>query len=208
MDGFSLQKHRPASYFQLIIGLFLLALGIICILKSNLGMSPWNVFHMGTINYLPLSLGRVTQITGIILIILSFFLGVSPGTGTILNMILVGFFIDLVNPFMAVVHHLPFRLLFLATGIMLIALGTGLYINSNLGAGPRDSLMLGLTKKTGKSVRFIRACIEITVLIIGFLLGGPVGIGTVAFSLSIGPSVQFFLKIIPKQKSSSSRIEK
>jgi uncharacterized membrane protein YczE len=188
---------------QLIIGLFLLALGIVRILKSNLGMSPWNVFHVGTINYLPLSLGRITQITGVILIILSFFLGVYPGTGTILNMILVGFFIDVVNPFVAVIHRLPFRFLSLSTGIMLIALGTGLYINSNLGAGPRDSLMLGLIKKTEKSVRFIRASIEITVLVIGFLLGGPVGIGTVVFSLSIGPSVQFFLKITPKQGSPS-----
>lgn len=199
MDHFHREKHTLFSYSQLISGLFLLALGIVCILKSDLGMSPWNVFHMGTINYLPLSLGRITQITGFILIILSYFLGIMPGIGTMLNMILIGVFIDFLTPFFSSIDLLPFRFVFLATGIVLIAIGTGLYINSDLGAGPRDSLMLGLSKKTGKSIRFIRASIEITVLIIGFLLGGPVGIGTVAFSLSIGPSVQFFLKIIPKQ---------
>jgi len=81
-------------------------------------------------------------------------------------------------------------------------MGTGLYINANLGAGPRDGLMLGLSKKTGKSIRMIRAMMEIIVLIVGFFLGGPVGVGTVAFALAIGPAVQFFLKSFPERRKS------
>jgi uncharacterized membrane protein YczE len=150
-------------------------------------------------NYLPLTLGRVTQITGLMIIIVSFLLGIYPGIGTILNMILLGFFVDLINPFVLSIHQIPLQFLFLAIGITLVGIGSGLYINSNLGAGPRDSLMLGLTNKTGKSIRIIRASMEISVLATGFFLKGPVGIGTVAFALGIGPAVQFFLKITPKQ---------
>ena len=207
MHRFHLETRDPRPYLQITFGLFVFAVGIVLILKSNLGMGPWDVFHVGITHYLPLTLGRVTQITGLIIIILSFLLGIYPGIGTILNMILLGFFVDLTNPCVPSTHHLPLQCLFLGTGIMLVGIGSGLYINSNLGTGPRDSLMLGLTTRTGKSIRFIRASMEICVLTTGFFLQGPVGIGTVAFALGIGPAVQFFMKITPKQGSETQEIE-
>lgn len=199
MDKFYLENKDPLAYIQIIIGLCVFATGIVFILKSNLGMGPWSVFHVGVTNHVPLTLGRVSQIVGFIIIVGSLFLDIYPGVGTILNMVLIGFFIDLVNLYVPYMNVLPLQILLLASGIILMGLGSGLYINSNLGAGPRDGLMLGLHKKTEKSIRLIRNSMEVTVLVTGFLLGGPVGVGTVAFALTIGPVVQYFLNIIPKR---------
>ncbi len=200
VDKFYLSNRDPLAYIQLMAGLFLLAAGIVSILKSNLGMGPWSVFHVGVTNHLPLTLGRVTQIVGFAIIVGSLFLGIYPGIGTVLNMFFVGVFIDLINPLVPPMEDLLFQTALLLCGITLIGLGSGLYINANLGAGPRDGLMLGLHKKTGKSIRLVRNSMEITVLVTGFFLGGPVGVGTVAFALAVGPSVQFFLKMIPERE--------
>ncbi|MGD2247126.1 MAG: membrane protein [Candidatus Methanofastidiosia archaeon] len=199
MDKFYLENRDPLAYIQIIIGLFVFATGIVFLLKSNLGMGPWSVFHVGITHHVPLTLGRVSQTVGFLIIVGSLFLDIYPGIGTILNMVLIGFFIDLINLHVPYMEVLPFQILVLGSGIILMGLGSGLYINSNLGAGPRDGLMLGLHKKTQKSIRLIRNSMEITVLVIGFFLGGPVGIGTVAFALAIGPVVQYFLKVIPKR---------
>jgi uncharacterized membrane protein YczE len=198
MDKFYLENRDPLAYVQIIAGLFVFASGIVFILKSNLGMGPWSVFHVGITHHVPLTLGRVSQIVGFIIIVGSLFLDIYPGIGTILNMVLIGFFIDFVNFYVPYMEALPFQIGVLTLGIVLMGLGSGLYINSNLGAGPRDGLMLGLHKKTGKSIRLIRNSMEVTVLVTGFFLGGPVGIGTVAFALAIGPVVQYFLQVIPK----------
>ena len=200
VDRFCLNNRDPLAYIQLMVGLFFLAAGIVSILKSNLGMGPWSVFHVGVTNHFPLTLGRVTQIVGFAIIMGSLFLGIYPGIGTVLNMFFVGVFIDLINPLIPPMEDLLFQAALLFCGIALIGLGSGLYINANLGAGPRDGLMLGLHKKTGKSIRLVRNSMEITVLVTGFFLGGPVGVGTVAFALAVGPSVQFFLKKIPERK--------
>jgi len=201
MNKFYLNNRDPYAYIQLIIGLFVFAVGIVSMLKSNLGMGPWSVFHVGITNHLPLTLGRVSQIVGLIVILFSLFFRIYPGIGTVLNMIVIGFFIDLINPYVPSMYNYFSQITMLALGIILIGIGSGLYINANLGAGPRDGLMLGLSKKTGKSIRLIRNSMEITVLITGFFLGGPVGVGTVAFALAIGFSVQFFLKLIPDKGS-------
>jgi uncharacterized membrane protein YczE len=199
MDNFYLENRDPLAYVQIIAGLFVFASGIVFILKSNLGMGPWSVFHVGITHHVHLTLGRVSQIVGFIIIVGSLLLDIYPGIGTILNMVLIGFFIDFVNFYVPYMEALPFQIGVLTLGIVLMGLGSGLYINSNLGAGPRDGLMLGLHKKTQKSIRLIRNSMEVTVLVTGFFLGGPVGIGTVAFALAIGPVVQFFLQVIPKR---------
>jgi uncharacterized membrane protein YczE len=199
MDKFHLENRDPLAYIQIMGGLFVFAAGIVFILKSDLGMGPWDVFHVGVTNYLPLTLGRINQVVGLIIIVVSCFLSIYPGVGTVLNMVFIGLFIDIINPYIPFMDGIVFQILFLAAGITLMGTGSGLYINANLGAGPRDSLMLGLSKRTGKSVRLVRNSMELTVLIIGFFLGGPVGLGTVAFALTIGPSVQFFLKIVPER---------
>lgn len=199
MDRFYLDNRDPYAYIQIMVGLCIFAAGIVSILKSNLGMGPWSVFHVGLTNQLPLTLGRITQIVGFIIIVFSFFLHIYPGIGTILNMVFIGVFIDLVNPYVPFMHDYFSQAALLVCSILLMGIGSGLYINANLGAGPRDSLMLGLSKKTGKSIRVVRSSMEISVLIVGFFLGGPVGVGTVAFALAIGPSVQLFLRIIPER---------
>ena len=199
MQKFHLDNRDPSAYIQIMIGLFVFAAGIVFILKSNLGMGPWDVFHVGITNHFPLTLGRVSQIVGLAIIILSIFLSIYPGIGTILNMVFIGFFEDLINPRIPFMHGYGFQILFLACGIIFMGMGSGLYMNANLGAGPRDSLMLGLSKKAKRSIRLVRNSMEITVLVMGFFLGGPVGVGTVAFALAIGPSVQFFLKIVPER---------
>jgi uncharacterized membrane protein YczE len=203
MDKFHLKNRDPYAYIQMMAGFFMLATGIVFILKSNLGMSPWSVFHVGITNHTPLTLGRVTQVVGLGIVVLSLAFRIYPGVGTLLNVIFIGVFIDLVNPYIPFMHHYSTQTGILLGGILFIGLGTGLYINANLGAGPRDGLMLGLHKKTGRSIRLVRNSIEVTVLVTGFFLGGPVGIGTVAFALFIGPSVQFFLKVIPKRENCS-----
>lgn len=199
MDRFHLDNRDPYAYIQIMGGLFVLAAGIVSILKANLGMGPWSVFHVGLTYHVPITLGRVTQIVGLIIIAFSLVLQIYPGIGTILNMIFVGFFIDLINPYVPFMDNYFSQIALLTCSILLIGIGSGLYINANLGAGPRDGLMLGLSTKTGKSIRLVRNSIEITVLVVGFFLGGPVGVGTVVFAFAIGPFVQFFLEVIPER---------
>ncbi len=199
MERFHIKNRDPFAYLQIMVGLFIFALGVVSILKANLGMGPWDVFHVGVTNYVPLTLGRVNQITGLSIIVVSYLLGIYPGVGTLLNMVFIGFFIDVVNPHVPSMDTLPSQVGLLFLGVILIGVASGLYINANLGAGPRDSLMLGLSKKTGKSIRLVRNSMEVTVFVTGFFLGGPVGVGTVAFALAVGPSVQFFLRIVPKR---------
>jgi uncharacterized membrane protein YczE len=199
MRTFYLDNRDPLAYVQILVGLFIFASGVVFLLKSNLGMGPWNTFHVGITTQVPLTLGRVTQVVGLVIIIFSIFLGMYPGIGTILNMILIGLFVDIMNPVIPFGSNILIQILMLGAGITLIGMGSGLYINSNLGAGPRDSLMLGLSEKTGKSIRLVRNSMEITVLVIGFFLGGPVGVGTVAFALAIGPLVQVFMNVIPER---------
>lgn len=202
---YHIKNSTPLAYVQLMMGLWALAAGIVFILKSNLGVTPWNVFHVGVTYHVPVTLGRVIQVVGLILIVVSLGMGRYPGVGTVLNMIFVGIFVDILNPWVPPMNYYIYQGILLLLGIFCIGLGTGLYINSNLGAGPRDSLMMVLHKKTGKSIRLVRNSIEITVLITGVILGGPFGIGTIAFALGIGPVVQVFLKIIPERTSTTAK---
>jgi uncharacterized membrane protein YczE len=199
METFHLDNRDPLAYIQIMGGFLFFAAGVVSLLKADLGMSPWGVFHVGVTHHLPLTLGRISQLVGLAIIIFSLLLGIYPGIGTVLNMFFIGLFIDLINPYVPYVTGHLSQAVMVGIGVLLVGIGSGLYINANLGAGPRDGLMLGLSKKTGKSIRLIRNSIEISVLVIGFFLGGPVGLGTVVFALTIGPAVQFFMKIVPEK---------
>ncbi len=178
-----------------MLGLFIISLGIVFMVNGALGVAPWDVFHLGLETYIPLTLGQVMQATGLALIIISFFLGVKPNLGTILNMIFIGVFFDLIvlMGFTYSPESLVMRVLFFLIGTFIYGFGTGMYISANWGPGPRDSLMVALNQKTGMRIGYVRGGIELTVLGVGFALGGPVGIGTVGFSLSIGFIVEFGL---------------
>lgn len=181
----------------LMFGLLLYSAGILATLHSDLGMSPWDVFHVGVSNHTPFTIGQVSQITGLSIIVLSYFIGVIPGLASIMNMYFIGLFIDIINNMgiYRVPETLIGKLCLLISGILMIGWATYFYLKVQLGAGPRDGLMEGLVKKLKKPVWMIRGAIEVLVLIIGSLLGGPVGVGTLITACTIGFSVQLAFRM-------------
>lgn len=181
----------------LFIGFFILAIGIVANLYANLGTSPWGVLHVGLADITPFTLGQITQIVGLVIVIASWFLGFSPGFGTITNMITIGFFIDLVIAWNIIPTQtqIIWQTVQLILSIIILGGGVFLYLRAQLGAGPRDGLMVALATKFNRSISYIRIPMDITVVILGFLLGGPLGVGTVISALTLGYSIQFFLKV-------------
>ncbi|MDQ3856320.1 MAG: hypothetical protein M3281_08025 [Chloroflexota bacterium] len=177
----------------LVFGLFLFALGIVLTLHSGLGLGPWDVLHQGLSEQIGLTFGQTSILVGGVLVVLTVLLGERPGLGTVLNMLLIGLFIDLIRstglvPY-AVSHGFALRLGMDCAGVGTVGVGSALYIKAGFGAGPRDSLMLALRRLTGVRVGVARTCIEVTALVTGYLLGGTVGLGTAVFALGIGPAV-------------------
>ena len=167
-------------------------LGIAMFVTARLGLAPWDVFHQGISTRTGLRLGLVIELTGLLLLLLWIPLRQRPGVGTILNAVVIGLVVD------AIGHHLPStdlllpRLAYVVGAVVVIAIGSGLYIGAGLGTGPRDGIMVGLAQR-GHSVRLVRTLLEALVMAIGFALGGHVGIGTVAFMFGIGPLVHLLI---------------
>ncbi|MBM3292353.1 membrane protein [Candidatus Bathyarchaeota archaeon] len=193
LNWVSLIKKMPS----LIAGLFLCAVAVVSNLNSGLGMHPWGVFHLGIAIKTGLSFGTVTQLVGFVVILIGWSLGFAPGVGTVLNMILVGWFMDIIIQY----HLLPTPSDFIGSiamvvfSVIITGLATWLYLRVQLGAGPRDGLMVGFVRKMNKPVWLVRGITEVTVLLVGWSLGGAVGIGTVIVALSVGYSIQLFFKI-------------
>lgn len=184
----------------LMLGLFLYGLSVVIILKAGLGLGSWDVFHKGLSLHTPLTFGQAGQVTGLAIILVSLFLGIKPGFGTLANMFFIGFWIDQINnsglvPEAASLGGLPAQLLWVALGLFVVGMGSGLYIKAGLGAGPRDSFMLALVKRTGWRVAICRGIIEVTVCFVGWLLGGTVGVATLIVAFGIGPAVELGFKI-------------
>jgi uncharacterized membrane protein YczE len=186
----------------LVVGLFLYALGVVCLYRSNMGLGPWDVFHQGISFHTPLSFGLAGIVVGFFLILGSLLIKVIPGVGTICNMILIGIFEDMLLNIHAFQHigeaFWVWRLLLNVAGVIIVGLGTALYIAPRLGAGPRDGLMLRLHEITKMRVSIVRGCIEVSVLLLGFLLGGTIGIGTLIFAFGVGPVIEFSFALIKK----------
>lgn len=182
---------------MLFVGYFLCSLGIVANLYANLGTSPWSLFHVGLTNITGLTLGQITQIVGLIIIIISWKSGNAPGFGTIANMIFIGFFIDLIifARFIPFQTQLVWQIFQLILSILIIGLGALFYLRTQLGAGPRDGLMVVLTRILDKPVSYVRIPMDVLVSIMGYFLGGPLGLGTILTALSLGYSMQFFFKI-------------
>jgi uncharacterized membrane protein YczE len=184
---------RPVERIaRCVIGLAIFAVGIALLIDANLGAAPWDVFHTGVSELTGLAVGQVTIITGVVLLMLWIPLGETMGLGTILNAIEIGIVVDLVLPVLPEPDLLIARTPMMLGGVVVIAIGSGLYIGAGLGPGPRDGLMTGFAKR-GISIRFARTAIEVSVLVVGIALGGAIGVGTAVFALAIGPLVQFFL---------------
>ena len=187
----SMWRPGPGRFARLILGLILFGAGEGLLIVSDLGNSPWTVFSQGISLNTPMSIGAATIAVSFAVLLLWFPLRQPLGLGTIANAIVVGLAIEATVRLMPEESPLGVRWSLMAGGIGLVALGSGFYLTAALGPGPRDGLMTGLHRRTGLSLRLVRASIEITVLVVGFALGGTVGVGTVAFALAIGPGVQF-----------------
>jgi uncharacterized protein len=178
----------------LVVGLFLFSCGIVFFLASRLGLPPWDVLHQGLAKHTPLSFGAANEVVGVLVLALAWWLGAKVGIGTVANAVLIGFFVVVLQPLVssdAVTGiALPGRIALLGVGLVLFGTGSALYIGAALGAGPRDSLMLVGAQRSGFRIGWVRALIESTVLLIGFALGGHVGVGTVLFATLIGPAVE------------------
>ena len=178
----------------LVSGLFLCALGILSFLEARLGLPPWDVLHQGIARRTPLSFGAANEVVGVIVLAVAWALAARVWIGTVSNAVLIGLFIILLQPLHTVqalsAWPLVPRIGLIVIGLVCFGVGTAFYIGANLGAGPRDSLMLVGSHRTGIRIGAMRALLEISVLLVGFLLGGTVGLGTLAFAALIGPSVE------------------
>ena len=185
----------------LCIGLILFGLGEGLLIISTIGASPWNVLHQGLALNLGLSVGAWAFLISLIVLLLWFFLDEKIGMGTILNFIIIAIMIDLVIFFFEVPELWINQFLLCVISVLMVGLGSGIYLIARLGPGPRDGLMTGLQKKTGFSIALIRGAIEIIVVSCGWLLGGTVGVGTLLYALGVGPSVALGLNIVKKISS-------
>lgn len=192
---------------QLLIGLFLFGIGISFLLKSNLGASPWDVLAQGIARHIPYTFGTISVLLGIVVLLFWFPLRQKPGIGTVFNALLVGPSADVGLAVLPETGVLWLRVLFIVIGTVLVGLATGLYIGSRFGPGPRDGLMTGLHRVTGQPIWMVRVGLELTVLAIGWLLGGTVGLGTVVFAVFIGHACEFFMKIFYIELPSDSDSE-
>jgi len=183
-------------------GLIVFGLGIAGIVRAELGLAPWDVFHQGVADRIGLGIGVVIILTSLAVVALWWPLDVTLGLGTIMNATMIGATVDLSLPLIPDLESLVVRWIALIGGVVLIAVGSGFYIGAGLGPGPRDGLMTGLAER-GWSIRLARTIIELSALVIGILLGGTAGIGTLVFALGIGPLAQIFIPMLSMQSTPS-----
>ncbi|MFF8476859.1 YitT family protein [Streptomyces sp. NPDC015414] len=180
---------------QLYAGLALYGASSALLVAAGLGLEPWNVLHQGLAELTGLTIGVVSIAVGAVVLLLWIPLRQRPGLGTVSNVFVVGLAMDGTLALLPDVHALAVRVPLLVAGIVLNGAATGLYIAASFGPGPRDGLMTGLHRRTGRSIRLTRTAVEVTVVVSGFALGGTIGIGTVLYAVSIGPLAQLFLKV-------------
>jgi uncharacterized membrane protein YczE len=189
-------RVRPLSrLINLYVGLVVYGTSMAFMVESHLGNMPWDVFHQGLARTTGLSIGTVTMIVGALVLLLWIPLRQRPGLGTLSNVVVIGLAVDAVLVALPTPSALWLRLSFLVAGVLLCAVATGLYVGARLGPGPRDGLMTGLAAR-GHSIRLVRTGLEVSVVAIGFLLGGTLGIGTIIYALAIGPLVHIALPLL------------
>ena len=191
-------KPKISTFFFLCFGLTLFGLGEGLLIVSAAGASPWTVLAQGIFLNVGYSIGIVTIVISVLVLILWFPLNQKPGIGTILNALIIGLMIDVCITFVPTPGSYVSQLILALLAVFIVGLGGGIYLVANLGAGPRDGLMIGLQKKTNLPIAAVRATLEITVMSIGWYLGGTVGLGTLLFAFGIGPAVALSLYIVGK----------
>ncbi|QNE78518.1 hypothetical protein F0344_31395 [Streptomyces finlayi] len=189
------RTHLTRRLIQLYGGLALYGASSALLVRAELGLEPWGVLHQGLTELTGISIGVVSIIVGAIVLLLWIPLRQRPGLGTVSNVFVVGLAMDGTLAVVPAIHGLGAQIPAAAVGILLNGAATGLYISARFGPGPRDGLMTGLNRATGRSIRLVRTSIEVAVVVTGFLLGGSLGAGTVLYALAIGPLAQFFLRV-------------
>jgi uncharacterized membrane protein YczE len=180
---------------QLYIGLVLYGVSLAMMVRADLGLAPWDVLHSGLAGLVPLTLGQVIVVLSFVVLLLWIPLREVPGLGTVSNAVVIGLALDATLGLLDAPGPLWARTALLVGGVLLNGLATALYIGSQFGRGPRDGLMTGLHRRTGRSLRLVRTGLEVTVVLLGLLLGGVAGLGTVLYALAIGPLTQALLPL-------------
>jgi uncharacterized membrane protein YczE len=194
MLRFLTTRSLPIRLIRLFAGLFAYGIAISLMIRGNIGASPWDVFSQGVSRTTGISFGFCTILISVAVLLFWIPLKQMPGFGTIANTVVVGLVADLGLSWIPQANHLLLQCASFAAGLLLLAFATALYIGAGLGPGPRDGLMTGLVRVTGRPVWMIRTGIELSVVVVGFFLGGVVGAGTAAFAVGVGPLTQLTLK--------------
>lgn len=182
------------------IGFLLFGLSIVILVKADLGNTPWVVLEGALIKYVPITLGQAIIVVAMVITVIDLALKQPLGWGTLANMLSIGWWVDWLTPYVpAVPANLWIQIPYVLLGAGVMGLATAVYVGVNAGAGPRDSLMLAISRRAKVSVRRARAIIEVAVVVIGGLLGGPLGIGTLIFAVAIGPAVQLAFRLLRVQ---------
>jgi uncharacterized membrane protein YczE len=189
-----LPRRLASRWTQLVLGLAGWGLAVTLMVRSGLGLGPWDALHVGLHQHLGIGVGTASIGVGLVILVASLFIGVRPGVGTVANMVLIGLTIDLLLPIIPVARDWPLGLAYLLGGIGLAGWFTGVYVGAGLGKGPRDGLVIALSERLGWPVRRVRTLIELSVLGLGWALGGPLGAGTVIYALTVGPSMQWGMR--------------
>ncbi|MGW7242794.1 membrane protein YczE [Streptomyces sp. NPDC054804] len=195
---------------QLYAGLTLYGVSSGLLVEAGLGLEPWGVLHQGLAEHIGLSIGTVSIIVGAAVLLLWIPLRQRPGLGTVSNVFVIGLAMNATLAVVPGAHAFTVRIPLMAAGIVLNGAATGLYIAASFGPGPRDGLMTGLHRRTGRSIRLIRTAIEVAVVVTGFVLGGTIGVGTLLYAVCIGPLAQLFLKVfaVPVASAGSTVVAK
>ena len=188
-------RSLTARWAQLLVGLFGFAAAIAFMIRSGLGLGPWDAFHVGIHRLTGISVGTASILAGIVIVGVSMLLQARPGPGTLANMVLIGIFTDLMLEVLPPAPGMAIGLPYHLGGIALIGLSSGMYLGARLGAGPRDGLMTALAARSGWSIARTRTVIELSVLGLGWAMGGTLGVGTVLFAVGVGPSVQWGMRL-------------
>lgn len=190
-------KSNIKTLMRLLIGFILCSSSTVFMLNSNLGLSPWDVFHQGISNVTGITIGQANIITGVIFVVVGMFCGQKLGIGTILNMVLIGQFVDWIM-YLDIIpksNNIVTGIIMMIIGMLTMGYGCYLYISCGWGCGPRDGVMVVLSKVLNKNIKYVRAGMEIIVLIIGIFLGGTMGLGTVISAIFLGYSMQLVFKL-------------
>ena len=183
----------PRRLTQLYVGLVLYGVSLGMMYRGALGLAPWDVLHSGLTRHVPITIGQAVVLMSFVVLLLWIPLRETPGLGTISNALVVGFSADATLALLDRPDNMAFRAALMVGGVALCGLASAMYIGAQFGRGPRDGLMTGLARRTGLSLRLVRTSLEVTVVVIGLLLGGAIGLGTVLYALAIGPLTQRWL---------------